>query len=890
MPRILSLLIGALVMTSFALDHAFAEPQVVRLKNGFTVLIAKDDRFPLVSARLYVHAGSAFEKAEEAGVSHFLEHLVFKGTKKRPLGQIARDVESAGGYLNAMTSFDYTMYLTDLPARDWKLGLDVLKDQAFDAALDPTELEKERAVVLAELDRGMDEPGARLFKEVQALAFAGSSLARPVIGFRETVEKIDAKVVRGYIGRWYQPQSMLLVVCGNINPDEVLAEAQRLFGELKNDVDLVPPAELPIPSPAFTGPQVRIEAGKWNKVYLNLAFPIPGHRFLRSQAAEVLAHVLGGDKTSRFYKKFKYELNLVDEISVSDLTLERGGLLYVYAVLDPDKLERFYAACLDELARLESLVFTDEEIDRAKLNMEDSLHQSKETLAGLASKLGYFQFFEGGLHAEKNYLDALKLIDKPDLKRAAAEYVRPERLASVVLVPESADQAQAAKLKAALESLVAAKFPDKRGASVAKTDAPATTALGPEVVDLGKNRSLILIPDKTLPYTAVNLVYRGGDALLTPDKQGLAELTGRILPRGAGDRDAQQIIDRMADRAARIGSDAGREVFTLEAKFPSRFSAEVLDQFIEIIEKPRFSDGETEKEKANLIAQIRKREDQPTGLAFRHIFPFLFRNHSYSYFHDGDPAALAGYTAAQAKDFWERQRRAPFALAVCGDFDRELILKTARRIAAVADAPTPDKAGPSAPEPRYTTPEWGADPLKTLNLPGRNQSHLFTIFQAPPITDPDAPALTLLRAALSGQSGILFSRLRDGQSLGYAVSAFLWQSPAAGFMAFYIGADPKNTEQALAGFRAAAESLGTTPISDADLARAKNVVEGEYYRDRQSLSGRSGEAALLAVQGMPLDFNRIQLDRIAKLDAAAVMDVARRRLGWKDSRLLTVVP
>ena len=144
------------------------EEQVTKLPNGLSVLILKDTRFPLVSTRLYVHAGSSYETPDQAGISHVLEHMVFKGTDSRPKSAISQEVESAGGYLNAATSYDYTVYITDMPDRHWKLGMDVVRDMAFHPTLDPQELESEKNVIVAELQRGEDDPGSRMFKTLLA--------------------------------------------------------------------------------------------------------------------------------------------------------------------------------------------------------------------------------------------------------------------------------------------------------------------------------------------------------------------------------------------------------------------------------------------------------------------------------------------------------------------------------------------------------------------------------------------------------------------------------------------------------------------------------------------------------------------------------------------------
>ena len=254
------------------------EEQVTRLANGLSVLILKDTRFPLVSTRLYVHAGSAYENPDQAGISHVLEHMVFKGTDSRPKSAISQDVESAGGYLNAATSYDYTVYITDMPARHWKLGMDVVRDMAFHATLDAQELESEKNVVVSELQRGEDNPGSRMFKTLLAKALRGTPYERPVIGYEKTIRGLTVQNLRDYIAKYYQPQNMLLVVVGNIEPAEVLTEAERQFAPYKNTSPLreVLPYEadrLPLPG---SGPMLTVQPGPWNKVYLAAALPVPG--------------------------------------------------------------------------------------------------------------------------------------------------------------------------------------------------------------------------------------------------------------------------------------------------------------------------------------------------------------------------------------------------------------------------------------------------------------------------------------------------------------------------------------------------------------------------------------------------------------------------------------
>lgn len=888
-------------------DATVSGPRITKLPNGLTVLVQEDDRFPLVSLRLYVHAGSAFETPEQAGISHLLEHMVFKGTKTRAPGQVAQDIESAGGYLNAATSFDYTMYIADMPADRWELGMEVIQDMIFGATIDPAELASEKKVVLAELERGEDTPSSRIFKNLQPRIWPGTPYARPIIGTRETVEAITAEDIHRYIAALYQPQSMLLAVCGQVQEAEVLAKATALFGSLQNTAPVDPPQPLATPqlnavAQAIPGPTVQVGSMPLNKAYVHVAFPIPSFRSAKSTGLEVLAYLLGGDRTSRLYRTFKYERQLVDSISCSALMLERVGMFSIYATLDPADLERFWQELMVELSTLDAHTFSQEALARATLNLEDELFQAKETIAGLTSKLGFFQFFENSQLAEENYFHELAAITPDILQARIREYLQPERLVASLLVP-AVPQGQHDEPKSGATSLVAAVSDEDRakalermvragwGGTAGNATGPlAEQAFGqgrrgePERLDLGDGRTLVLMPDATLPYTAITLSMRGGDHLVPPDKQGLAELAAWVFNRGTGNRTATDIQDFLADRAASMSVAAHRNLFTVSMKFPTRFGDELLAFLEEALASPAFAPDELAREQKNLAAAIRKREDQPMGLALRHVFPFLFKNHPYGYFHQGQPEEIATLTREDVLEFWRHQRTMPWTLAVCGEFSREAMTALAGRLAAGIGG------DPARGSLAWTAPQWGDSKTAELHLAERNQAHLLIAFPLPGAGHADTPGLTLLRATLAGMSGLLFSDLRDKQGLAYTVTAFLWQSPTTGALFFYIGADPDKMPQALEGFKKVTAQLNESLLPEEELRRGKNVLQGDYYRDHQSLLSRTDEAATLLTQGFPADLNRQQLDAAQRLTPKDLQVLARRYLNWDAAYFLRVQP
>ncbi|MEG1609614.1 MAG: pitrilysin family protein, partial [Bilophila sp.] len=759
------------------------QEQLVRLPSGLSVLILKDTRFPLVSTRLYVHAGSAYETPEQSGISHVLEHMVFKGTESRPKSGISQEVETAGGYLNAATSYDYTVYITDMPARHWKLGMDIVRDMAFHPTLDPKELESEKDVIVAELKRGEDNPGNRMFRLLLADTLKGTPYERPIIGTEKSIRGISVQNMRDYIKKYYQPQNMLLVVVGNIEPAEVLAEAQTLFSRYKNGEPLRSPlafdaADLPISSVKAgvsrgTPSLITVQPGAWNKVYLAAALPVPGSASYQSSTLDVLAYLLGGDRTSLFYRTYKYDRQLVDSIHVSNQGFERIGAFLLTAELDADKVEPFWTALTADLASLDATTFTKEQLERAKLNLEDDLLRSKETLSGLASKLGYFQFFMGGEQGERNSIEALHNVDTGMLRQAVADWIQPARLTTVVLPPKDAK----------LPDMQAILDKEWKAAST-KSRVAAATAGVTEVVDLGKGRSVVLIPDATLPYISASLAYSGGDALLAPDEQGLAALTANVLTKGTATRSAPEVQAFLADRAAALSASAGRKSFTIGFTSPSKYNRELFDLLRETVETPAFSTEETARGVKDQIAAIKSHEDQPLGLAFRKLPPFLFPKSIFGYLQLGDIDTLKKMDATLPRNFWERQKVRPWVLAVAGQFDREDVLAFARSLAE-----------PATPRVVVPVPAWGKDKTLDIPMPGRNQAHLMLIFKTAPDTSKDTPALNLLETVLGGMGGLLFRDMRDEQGLGYTVAAFNQQDTENGFMVFYIGTEPDKMTQ-----------------------------------------------------------------------------------------------
>ena len=849
-----------------------AQPQIVKLENGLTVVVVQDKRFPLVNIRLYVHAGSAYEDKKTAGISHLLEHMAFKGTDKQGAGLAAKKIESAGGYINAATSFDYTVYYTELPSKDWKVGLDVITNFAFEPTLDAKELAAEQEVVLSELKQREDSPGSRIFQTLQAIIWKNTPYERPIIGFRKSISAISRTDILNYIKRLYQPQNMMLVVVGDVDPKAVLAAAEKVLGAKKN-------TENTAPAEPFTRPQTKTEVtiieGDWKKVHLAIAFPAPNFNSYDANSLQILTHLLGGDDSSLLYKKFKYKENLVDQISLSNLNLERGGMLYLFVVLDGKNVPTFLTKITQYLADFDPKTFTQQELDRAKLTMEDGLFLSKETLSGYAEKIGTFQFFQGGEQGEKNYIESIRATEIPYLQELYTEFIRSQNMSVVLLKPKK----EKLFTKAALTDILRKNWGSKKRAQAKSASQSSKT----QIITLANDSKLILLPDSTLPYTAFSLNWLGGDSSLAKEQQGLATLTASMLTRGTKALSATAYNEFLANRASGISASAGRTTFALHGKFPTKFTKEILPIVYDTIEKPAFKNEEFVRAQNEQLASIVQSEDAPLGKLFRALYPFLFETAPYSYLHLGSNSSLTALKNNDVESFWNKQKKQPFVLSVSGDFDEKEILALAKKLAQKVSTEQINKI------PKKIV--FTDNKKETLSLPGRNQTHLLAIFPVAGKNNAKETAeLELLRAYLTGQSGYLFTELRDKQSLGYTVTAFLWQASEEGFLAFYISTDENKKDIAFDGFKKATEHLQTNMLTKEELQRAKSVLQGEFYQDRQSLLSRANESSQLAITGFSQNYEKESLALSEKATAKSLQTIAQKYLSWKNARIMELLP
>jgi predicted Zn-dependent peptidase len=353
--------------------------RLTRLPSGLTVVSEKMPRVETVSFGAYVDAGARHETAPENGVSHFLEHMAFKGTAKRDAAAIAREIENVGGHLNAYTSRENTAFYAKVLKEDVGLAADIIGDILSHSTFIPDELERERGVILQEIGQANDTPDDIVFDHFQATAYAAQAMGRPVLGTEDTIRHMKREALTGYMQRHYGGQRMVIAAAGAIEHDDLLEMVRSHFADLPEAV--APGAE----ASRYTGGEFR-EERDLDQVHLVFGFPAVAATDPMNFPTQLLSTLLGGGMSSRLFQEIREKRGLVYSVYSFVSPFADSGLFTVYAGTGEDQAEELVPVALEEFRRVQKDV-TEDELNRAKAQLRASLLMSLESTGSRCEQL-----------------------------------------------------------------------------------------------------------------------------------------------------------------------------------------------------------------------------------------------------------------------------------------------------------------------------------------------------------------------------------------------------------------------------------------------------------------------------------------------------------------------
>ena len=828
--------------------------KLTTLDNGLALIVREDHSAPVVSVQAWAMAGSIHEGAWlGAGLSHVLEHMLFKGTTTRPGSRIDQEVQEAGGYMNAYTSFDRTVYHIDVPNTGAVKAVDILCDIMQHATLPPDELAKEMDVIRREMDMCHDDPGRRASRRLFEVAYTKSPYRFTVIGYPDIFNEVKPDDIRSYYTEKYAPNNVFFVVAGDVKNDDVVAQIKTAYANSKSKA--MPPCVLPL-EPRQTASREIIEEAPVELGHVHFAWHIPELRHDDVPVLDVLAVLLGSGRSSRLFQQVREKQGVVHHVDAWTYNPGLPGLFGISAVVDGDQFEAANKAILAELEKIKSLSVNSNELHKAIKQFISATLSSRKTMEGQAQNLGGNWLAADDLNFSERYLAAVKNVTLADVQRVARQYLTPENRTLYALLPEGT----APKAKANVEA--------NKDNAIQKMVLP-------------NGLTLLVKEDHRLPFVEFRAVFQGGVLAENTANNGTTMLLAKLLIKGTTTRSAEKIATEIESVGGHLDSYGGNNSFGINAEVLSEDFATGLDLLADVILNPIFPADELEREKEIQIAGIRSRKDELLKSASLAMRRALFGDTDYGLDSLGSEESAGKVSVAGLKSFHQKLTVPNnCVLAVFGDVRAGNVKFAVEKAFGGWKPNVSEIVNRKSP---IINPAQRVEETRD-----KKQAVLVIGFPGTTLADDDRYALDLLQECCSDLGSRLFLRIREQLGLAYYVGAQNFAGLVPGYFAFYTGTEPTKVAQVETELLKEAELLRTEGLTADELRRAKAKIIGGKKIARADLGNLAATSALDELYG--LGWQRADLDD-AKYEAVTLEQIqaAAQKYLKADTSVISVV-
>jgi zinc protease len=825
------------------------------LANGTCLAVKRAPTAGVVSVQFWVGAGSTTEgRLTGSGISHFVEHMIFEGTVRQPGRGFDLLVRSAGGVHNGYTSLEETVYHVTVPTAGYRKVLGALVSLVRGAAIPEEEFDRERKVVLQELREGLDDPRRLSWRQLAETVYRLHPYGMPVIGHESDFRALTNDDLVAYFKSLYVPGNEIVVLAGDLDVDKALAEARALLSKTPGRPlpDLLRPGEPEQTAPRF----VEARHPRAKKARVAIAWRTVDLLHPDLFALDVLAMVLGQGRSSRLYREIKELKGLALATGAYSWTPRDDGFLQIWAQCEDDRVGEVRVAVEREVERVRSEPVSDEELARARAQVEAGVVFRRQTAEGLARDLASDLLRTGDPYFSDKYLEGVRAVTASDVLEAARGYLVPSRMTVSVFRPER-KAAEAGK-----------------GAGEATVGAASTSSeRSLDVSDLGGGSRLVLAADASVPMVSVSATLLAGVRLEPEGRAGISAMLSKILPKATRTRSGEDLANLVEDRGGSFSVTSGRNSLSVQVTMLAADLSRALDVAAEILAEPALKADDVELVRKETLADLASRLESPWRATGDLLRATLYEGHPYRFPEPGTAESVKAVTRADLAEFHEFiARRGNLVVSVAGDFApgeaAELAAKAFARLPAgetVFKAP----ADPKPPKP---------DTRVGRVAPGSRSSVVMWGFPGVRMGTKDADCLDLAAEALGGMSGRLWASVRGEEGLAYAVGAFNQAQVDPGYFALYVATKPETEAKALGLIKAELARLAAEPPEGDELERAKAGLIGEDAISLQSRDALALRTALYERYGLGAGAALDLRERLAKITAVDVARAIRKYL------------
>ncbi|MDE0826435.1 MAG: pitrilysin family protein [Akkermansiaceae bacterium] len=824
------------------------------LPGGLTIILDEDTSAPVVSAQMWVETGSQHEgKFAGAGISHLLEHMVFKGTRNIPCADLATMVNAAGGQWNAYTSFDRTVYYIDGPSTSLPTFLEVLFELTFHPAFPLEDFETEKDVIRREIDMGNDDPDSASSQLLFSTFFQRDARRHPVIGHLDLFNAITHDDMVAYHRNRYVPSNAFFVLSGAFHSADVLKKIREYSAEFPTNplVEPVNPLE-----PRQLGRRVSRQPFAVPTTKTTLVWQTPGLDHPDSPALELLSQIVCGGNSSPLYLTLHEESGLAHHIGSWAWTPADGpGMFSISAEVDPDKRDEFETAVVTEIDRCLNTDLSSA-LAKARRMITAAQFRTLSTASGRASDLASNWHEARSLDFTRNYIQLLETVTTDDLQRVAKLYLRDESLTITSLDPK--DQ-EAPSIK------------------TSKSSAPGEITAH----TLSNGLQLIHRHDPRVPTVYMQSAFRCGLPAESPATSGINRLHSTLLTMGTTSRSSAEIAEEIESLGASLRAGSGNNTSIVSAFSLTPDLAQVLEVAADILINPTFPQAALERERETQLADLEEAMEDPVKTAFRTMRKQLFGNQHYGLHSLGSEESLNALTPELLRNHHDQYiTGSNGALSLFGDISLEDAIALCEEKFAALPTGT-----------AISGDDHQADGTGELITHLDKQQAVLAIgYPGAAADSADAPALELIHDYCSNMAGPLFTRIREELGLAYYVSATQFHGLGTGLFAFYLGTSPDQIELARVKLIEEITRLATEGVPDEAIEHSKTSLLASDALENQSNRAMAQGCAINTLLGLGPLHHLETAKRIRSLTPEDIREVTARYLGSAEPVIATVLP
>ncbi len=860
------------------------------LDNGMVVLVEERHSAPVVAINTWVKTGYFNEPDSLTGISHLLEHMFFKGTKKRKVGQLREETKKLGGYLNGGTIYEYTHYYTVLPSRFVQQGLQIQSDALWNSAIDSAELEKEKRVVIQEIKRKKDNPDALSWEKLMELAFDRHPIRRWRMGTPEQVKSWSQGQLKDYFKSFYRPDNIILSIVGDVNTEEVLRGVKKYYrcGEMEKTVK--PEVLSEPPQKGLRYSQIK---GDITQSYLKMGFHIPGQLHQDFPALEVLAYILGHGRSSRLCQSLMERKKLVSSIKSEAFALKDLGVFMVEAELKAENLLKAEMEIFREIEKIKGEEIYDHELKKAKNAIKFSYLSSIQTALGRSENLALFESY-GDYQLGLRYLKNVDRVTEKDIKKVASNYLffenasileyRPENEVDERMTADGLKDAISKELNKDLKERISRrvgfeKLKEEIPFLSQKVYSSESFKSNARIDTLTCGAKLITRENHSLPLICLGIYFKGGRSYESLENCGITRLTLNGSLKGTKNRSAERIFNTLEILGASIETVAEADYFGYLFEVLSANLDPALEILADVIKNPLFDSEEIGKEKRILLAKIQKNKDNMREYPIQLFYQATFSEHPYGLNGLGEAEAVSHLNSSEVNRWHQKCFLANnMVIVAVGDFDSSHLKRKLEELFE-------DFKRKSTEEPKIPKIKLKKKENVLVQSRSKAQTAQALGFVTCPYREDDLYALKVLQAVASGTGGRFFQRLREKRGLAYTVYGVNDSWKLGGVFYAYIATSPENEKIAKDELLSEFYRFKTEFITDEELNTAKNYIQGMYQIHLETNAALVKQYAKAELLGKGIQEVENYPKKVAQVTKEEVRKVATR---YFDPRHLAV--